>query len=439
MVEQHLVILLVKLAVAASLASVLVRFDAFKRTLLREGRTLAQRFKLALGLSVTFGGSVALRVVSGNTYKAADLGLEGCMISGFVGGYVTGLLCGVLISLPAMINGELLSMPLFAAAGVLGGLVRDAAPDPEEIWKVSPFPDQNIIRVLRNWTVPRTALFHLFFLLSIVAVELLRYSGRQVFGAGAIFTLYPLDPDVHWAWQWMVWLSTMFAVLLPIKIWANARTENKLAAQQQLLQEARLRALTSQINPHFLFNTLNSITSLVRTNPEAARSVIVKLSTILRRLLRKHDNFTSLRDELAFIEDYLSIEMVRFGDKLKFVKEIAPETLDAMIPSMLLQPLVENSLKHGLASKVEGGTIWLRSWTAGGRLHLQVADDGVGIPEANLAKLFEQGIGVSNVNERLKVLFGRDYKMWIDSKSGEGTRTGIEMPGKAPELVAKAS
>ncbi len=434
MVDQLLVILLVKLAVAASLASVLVRFDAFKRTLLREGRTVAQRFKLSLALSAAFGGSVVLRVATGDTYRASDLGLEGCLIAGFVGGYVPGLLCGVLVALPAMIKGELLSMPLFAAAGVLGGLVRDAAPDPEEIWKVSPFPDQNIIRVLRNWTVPRTALFHLFLLLSIVAVELLRFAGRQVFGPNAIFTLYPSDPAVHWGWGLLVWLSTMFAVLLPIKIWAYARTDQKLASQQHLLQEARLRALTSQINPHFLFNTLNTITSLVRSNPESARSVIVKLSSILRRLLRKHDNFTSLRDELTFIEDYLSIEMVRFGEKLKFVKEIAPETLDCMIPSMVLQPLVENSLKHGLAGKVEGGSIWIRAWSLDGRLHLQVADDGVGIPEPNLAKLFEQGIGVSNVNERLKVLYGRDYKMWIDSKSGEGTRTGIEMPSKAPEF-----
>ncbi|MCX6625908.1 MAG: histidine kinase, partial [Acidobacteria bacterium] len=189
-----------------------------------------------------------------------------------------------------------------------------------------------------------------------------------------------------------------------------------------------LEALSSQINPHFLFNTLNSVSSLIRTNPAEARAVVVKLSRILRRLLRKHDNFSPLRDELAFIEDYLAIEIVRFGDKLKFVKEIDSDTLDRSVPSMLLQPLVENSLRHGIGGKVEGGTIRLRSRLRDGRLYLSVEDDGVGIPEVKLATLFEQGIGVSNVNARLKVLFGDEYRMWIDSKPGEGTRTEIELP-----------
>jgi two-component system LytT family sensor kinase len=103
---------------------------------------------------------------------------------------------------------------------------------------------------------------------------------------------------------------------------------------------------------------------------------------------------------------------------------------------MLLQPLVENSIRHGLSSKIDGGTIHVRSRLLDGRLQILVEDDGVGIPEKKLAGLFEQGIGVSNVNERLKVLFGEDYKMWIDSRPGEGTSTGIEIPehaGAAPQ------
>jgi len=120
--------------------------------------------------------------------------------------------------------------------------------------------------------------------------------------------------------------------------------------------------------------------------------------------------------------------MVRFGEKLQFIKDIHPETLDRLVPSMLLQPIIENSIRHGLSSKVDGGMIRVRSWLAEGRLHVTVEDDGVGIPQTRLATLFEQGIGVSNVNERLKVLFGQDYRMWIDSKPGEGTRTGIEIP-----------
>ena len=102
---------------------------------------------------------------------------------------------------------------------------------------------------------------------------------------------------------------------------------------------------------------------------------------------------------------------------------------------MLLQPLVENSIRHGLSSKVDGGTVRLRSHLAGHRLQILVEDDGVGIPEAILATLFEQGIGVSNVNERLKVLFGENYKMWIDSRPGDGTSTGIEIPEQVSGTV----
>jgi len=434
--EQHLLVLLVKLAFAASVASLLVRFGAFKRTLLKEERTLFERLMLAFSLSAVFGGGSAIRVLTGS-YKAADMGLEAALLAGLVGGYVPGLVAGVLISIPAMLNGELLSMPLYAGIGVLGGLVRDSAPDQEEIWRLSPFPDLALFRVVRNWSNHRTTLFHLFFLLMILVTEFLRLAGYEAFPPGAVFAFYPAagaHPG-HWV---AVWLTTMFAILIPVKIWSNARTEQMLELQQRQLQDTRLRALTSQINPHFLFNTLNSITSLARTNPETARLVIQKLSNILRRLLRRYDNFCSLREELTFIDDYLSIEVVRFGDKLRFVKDVDPALLDLMVPSMLLQPLVENSLKHGLASKMDGGMIRLRVWSSGGRLHFLIEDDGVGIPEQKLENLFELGIGVSNVNERLKVLFGGDYRMWVDSKPGEGTRTGIEIPTVGSDL-ARAS
>ena len=121
--------------------------------------------------------------------------------------------------------------------------------------------------------------------------------------------------------------------------------------------------------------------SLIRTNPEEARRVVYKLSHILRRLLKNTESLSPLRDELTFIDDYLAIEMVRFGDKLKFVKEIEAVTLDRQVPSMLLQPIVENSNKHGLASKIEGGAnrVWSRV-ADDGRLHILIEDDGVGIP-----------------------------------------------------------
>jgi two-component system, LytTR family, sensor kinase len=435
MLEQHLVILLVKLAVSASLASILVRSSAIQRMLMTEERTLTQRLRLAVGWAAIYGAGAATRVVTG-AYQAVDLGLEGSLLCGILGGYFTGLLGGVLISIPAMWKGELLSMPLFAGLGVLGGLLRDCAPEKEEIWRFSPFFDLSLYRLLRKGGDPRRAAFHLFFLLTILFAEFLRINLARVFGRQYLFSLYPAGEDPHPLTLIAIYGSTLFATTLPLKIWNSTRTERKLESQQALLTEARLNALTSQINPHFLFNTLNSVATLIRINPDQARTVVHKLSNILRRLLRKHDSLTPLREELSFIDDYLSIEMVRFGEKLRFIKEVDPLTLDLLAPSMLLQPLVENSIRHGLSKKVEGGMIRVKSSTQNGRLRLLVEDDGVGIPEARLATLFEEGIGVSNVNERLRVLFGKDYRMTIDSKPGEGTRTEIEIPELQTPLAA---
>jgi two-component system, LytTR family, sensor kinase len=433
---QSLVVLLLKLAVAASAASILVRFDAFQRTLLREDRTIPQQLRLALVLGAVFGAGVATRVITGGNYQAADLGVEGAFLAGLIGGYVPGLVAAVIISVPAMLGTEYLSMPLFAAVGVLGGLLRDGAPELEEVWRLSPFPDRKLYRALRHRDETTHLVFQSLFLLAVIVVEALRFVAGQVLLTSGLFTLYPLWNEPG-AWTYLaILMTTVLSIVLPLKIWANARTERKLEAQVSTLQEARLRALTSQINPHFLFNTLNSVASLVRTNPDAARTVIVKLSNILRRLMRKTEAMTTLGHEVTFLDDYLSIEMVRFGDKLKFIKEISPEALEAPLPSMLLQPIVENSLKHGLANKLAGGTIWLRARLEGGMLAIEIEDDGAGIPEDKLTKLFEQGIGVSNVNERLEVLYGETYRIWVDSRLGQGTKTGIEIPARTKNLAA---
>lgn len=432
--EGYWVTLLVKLGVVASLASILMRSSAVKRMLMRETRTLNQRLQLALWFSAIFGISVATRVVAPG-YRAVDLGLEGCLLAGILGGYVTGLLSGILISIPAMINGEVLAMPLLAAMGLMGGVLRDCAPDPEEVWRFSPFFELNIYRFFKEKIDHRRTAFHLLLLAGILFAEFFRQTLGHFFPRH-LFFLYPGWENPHPLNVIAVYGVTLFAVTLPLKIWNNTRNERKLEEQQRLLMQARLQALTSQINPHFLFNTLNSVSSLIRTDPAQARAMVLKLSNIMRRLLRKHENFSALREELNFIEDYLSIEVIRFGDKLRFEKEVENETLDMLVPSMLLQPLIENCIKHGLGSKVEGGTIRLRARRANARLHVTVEDDGVGIPEAKLANLLEQGIGVSNVNERLKVLFENDYRMWIDSHPGRGTRIEIEVPELHTNLAA---
>lgn len=428
--------LLVRIAVAGSLASILIRSSSFQRILMREERTVTQQLLMALGCGAFFAAGVATRVLTHNTYQAADLGLEGSFVLGLIGGYTPGLVAGILISLPAMANQELLTIVLFAGAGVLGGLLRDVAPEPEDIWRFSPFFDQSLIRLFGKKQYDlRTTAFSLACVLSILLLEATRIGVAALVPRG-VFSLYQQQYRHSPLSLVALFATTLFVTAIPIKVWAASRNVKKLESQQLLLNEARLAALQRQINPHFLFNTLNSIGSLIRTNPDQARKVLYKLSNILRRLLRKQENLCPLREELTFIDDYLAIEMVRFGDKLRFMKEIDPDSLDRLVPSMLLQPIIENSIRHGLSNKVDGGTIRVRSRLSEGRLHVTVEDDGVGIPEDKLATLFEQGIGISNVNERLKVLFGEEYRMWIDSRPGVGTTTEIEIPVGAPALAA---
>ena len=431
--QQYFITLLLKIGVAASIASVGVRFTAARRMLLREERTLAQRVRLALWFAGIFTPGVVFRLVN-TTWSALDLALEGSLLAGITGGYVCGWMAGMMIAIPEMFRGEFVSLPFLAVVGIGGGLLRDIASDKEDIWRIEPI-SLNVGRVFQHRRELRAALFHLFFTFAAVLTELTREGLGTAFRKGdRLFTLAHFsDP---WPYLAAACASTYFCVTLPLKVWNNTRNEVKLEEQERLLIQARLDALASQINPHFLFNTLNSVSTLIRINPEQARTMVTRLARIMRGRLRNQEHFAPLRDELAFIEDYLSIELVRFGDKLRVVKNVDPATLDMLVPSMLLQPLIENSIKHGIGGKVEGGTITIRTAHSDGRLTIEVQDDGVGIADADLAGISAKGIGVSNVKERLKVLYNQDYRMLIDSGPGRGTRIEIEVPVSQTRLAA---
>ena len=241
--------------------------------------------------------------------------------------------------------------------------------------RFSPLIDLSIYRwITRNLKRPHLDR-QILLLMLISGMEFLN-SQLSRFHPRRFFELWSTD----WPVEVAICLSAPVIVGIPLKIWNQIRIERKLEEQTRLLLEAKLDALQRQINPHFLFNTLNSITSLVRSQPELAREMIVKLANILRILLKDREAFVPFAEELAFTDDYLDIEVVRFGEKLRVVKQIAPETLAFVVPSMLLQPLLENSIKHGLEPRIEGGTVTLRSRiTADGRLLVEVEDDGVGM------------------------------------------------------------
>jgi two-component system LytT family sensor kinase len=419
--------LLLKVGVAASFAALLARWNTFRRVLFTEERDPDQKLKLMLFMTPPLIVGVILRLV-GSPYRFADLSLEGAFLMGLLGGRVVGPIGGAIITIPSLMAHEWLGMPGAATAGLVGGLIRQIIPTKEDLWNFGPFTFLNIPRDLVRLARRVKTSWELLPLLASVGLELGRVA---LVTATTPKWLFAIDPYWNW-WQILSVLATVMAVAVPLKIWNNTRIEMNLERHQQLLLKARMDALSSQINPHFLFNTLNTVSSLIRVDPDLARGVVLKLSNILRRLLRKHETFVSLKEELSFIDDYLDIEVARFGDNLEFVREVDEAALEAFVPSMLLQPIVENCLKHGLASKLEGGRIFLRTKNADGRLHIEIEDNGAGISEEKMPHVYVEGIGLSNVRERLRVLYNSDFNLEIQSRPGEGTLIRINIP----ELVS---
>lgn len=419
-----LVNLLIKLAVMALLAGFIARFGRFRRLLLIEQRTPREKLLFAAFLGVPFMLGHLTRLLV--KYQGADLGLEITVVAGLLGGTIIGLVVGMMVSLPAVLlpGHEILAAPMAVLYAVVAGSARYLCPNKEEVWKFSPFIDLSLYRSIRLRFKHPALDWQVLFSLICVMLEIIRMTvGRMAHGK-----LFYADSPHPWT-KVLIVLTTLIAVGLPVRIWNTTRIERKLEDQEKVLMQARVDALISQINPHFLFNTLNTVSSLIRFDPDTARNVLLKLSNILRRRLKTPVHFLTLKQELEFIDDYLDIEVVRFGrDKLQIRKEIAPETLDAVVPSMVLQPLVENAIRHGIGPKVEGGTITLKSWRNNGRLAVEVIDDGVGIPPAKRREILESGIGISNVRERLKVLFGQEASFRVESEPGKGTSICLEIP-----------
>src|SRR6266404_405761 len=442
-----LVTLLVKLGVSAAISAALVRSREFHSRLFREeGRTLRDTTILTVAISIPYGLGVQVRHWVRN-FQAADLAFEATMIMGVIGGVYAGVLCGVLVSIPAVIHGEYITLPFNVVVGLIAGGLRELAEqwaDKEDIWSFSPFIDLTIFRWIKR-NIPRPRMdWQIAFFVVILLLQFARMELSQAF-PGQLFAIYSSEPWVLVA----ICATAVMCVAIPLKIWNTTRIELKLEEQTRLLLEARLDALQSQINPHFLFNTLNSVSSLVRVDPDMAREVIVKLANILRSLLRKHDAFCELREEVAFIDDYLDIEVIRFGpEKLRVRKQLEPETLDWIVHSMLLQPLVENCIKHGLAPKIDGASMTLRSRLLDGKLLLEVQDDGVGMGATGFWDDIGRenngsgpsGIGMANVAERMKVLYGDAGRMTITMpKSGEGTLITLELPMLESDFARSAA
>ncbi|MGB9814003.1 MAG: LytS/YhcK type 5TM receptor domain-containing protein [Thermovenabulum sp.] len=210
---------------------------------------------------------------------------------------------------------------------------------------------------------------------------------------------------------------------------------SRMELQAKLLAKAELRALQSQINPHFLFNALNTIISICRRDPEQARILLIHLGEFFRKSLSANKELVPLEQEIEHVKAYLAIEQARFSERLKVVFEIEPGT-NIMVPPLILQPLVENAVKHGLLPKKDGGRVVVKAKNVKGGVEITVADDGVGMDEEMVENILSQkiareNIGLYNVNKRLESLYGHESRLKISSKPMLGTVVKFFIPVSA--------
>lgn len=253
--------------------------------------------------------------------------------------------------------------------------------------------------------------------------------------------IYGLDPWIGWYdaqpdfWSDVMWTSLHNNLLVSWIVIGLAHAllfsdqaseqERRAAGLQVMLAQARLDAIAAQLNPHFLFNALNSIAELVHHDAERADRMLVGLSALLRRSLESsHRQWVSLGEELELITHYLDIEKVRFGERMQVQWSVALDCLGELVPPLLLQPLVENAVVHAIARRINPGTLRIAASLVPGGLWIEVEDDGAeGLPDAE-----GHGIGLTNTRDRLRALYGTEATVSIDSTDAGGTRVSLHLP-----------
>jgi two-component sensor histidine kinase len=233
---------------------------------------------------------------------------------------------------------------------------------------------------------------------------------------------------LNFDWEMM----TYWAIVgLAHALWYQREAHDRALRESQLethLVEAKLQALQRQLQPHFLFNTLNTISALMHRDVDAADNMIAKLSDLLRLSLQTAGvQETTLKQELDFLSKYLQIEQTRFRDRLTVVFDVQPDTLDALVPNLILQPLVENSIKHGIGAKPSAGRIEIRARRSAALLELEVIDNGVGLSASRLRD-YNGGVGLSNTRSRLQHLYGANHRFEFRQPVGGGLQVVMNIP-----------
>jgi two-component system LytT family sensor kinase len=282
---------------------------------------------------------------------------------------------------------------------------------------------------LHNWR--RMVLAHAF--LSIIFSYIYILIRAAVGQAQSIFAQNPVSySDALWlvtkTFPYNIWVYWMIIAVAHAFDYYRKFHERELRTQEleTRLAKAKLQALQMQLNPHFLFNTLHTISALMHKDVDAADRMVMKLSDLLRLALDNTDaHEVPLRQELVFLERYLEIEKTRFRERLTVEMEIDPNTLDAQVPNLVLQPLVENAIRHGIERHARPGKIVLRARQKNGEIELQVEDNGAGFPKNGKWK---EGIGLSNTRSRLQQLYGESQQFQLENVPAGGLLARIVIP-----------
>lgn len=230
--------------------------------------------------------------------------------------------------------------------------------------------------------------------------------------------------------------------------WVAAQVElAELESSRRLLAEAEVRALRAQISPHFIYNSLNAIASFINTDPARARELVLEFADYTRYSFRRHGDFTTIAEELGSIHRYLTLEQARFGERLQVSLQVAPEILSTVIPFLSLQPLVENSVRHGLEGREGGGRISILGRDLGAVAEITIEDDGVGIDPERLRTVLAgqagqndgEHVGLRNVDQRLRQVYGDEFGLVFDTAIGAGTLITMRVPKSQPSHDAGAA
>ncbi|MDD4857728.1 MAG: histidine kinase [Candidatus Krumholzibacteria bacterium] len=422
--EQLLLInLLLRVVVMAGIASLVLSFRFVNDSLVRASLSMADRLRMIVLLSVIFIVGVVVRKL---IYQGAmDLSLEGALFAGFLGGVWVGSGVGAAIGAACFLFGEKVALPYYAMAGFVSGALVSLLRERGEIWNFSFNPFSILYNFFERLSQRRLDRNFVPFATCLVFAAaryglLRRFQGRRLFYGYLPSEKYLMALDLA---------VLVYTLGIALKMANNARIELLLREEERQLIHARIATLRSQINPHFLFNTLNSISALIRTDAEKAREMTRQLASIFRKSLDDSGETHALRDEIAFIDDYLSIERVRFGDeRLVVIKDIDPAALDAQVPVMILQPIVENAIKHGISRRVDGGLVRIEARRTEKGLAIEIENDGPPVPDCKIEELTSKGVGLKNVIERIAIQSSGGGSLTIEPGRNGGAVVRLELP-----------